>query len=100
MKKYNRLTWNYRVVHIKQMYQGDPIKMGSENEWEEEYFAIREIWYERDSMKIVSWSGKDKAPIGDDSKELESEMELMKLAFEKPTLHLDNGKLLELGTSK
>lgn len=96
LTKPERLTWNYRAVHIKQMQQGKPTLKDSENEWEEEYFAIREIWYERESMKIVSWSGKDKAPIGNDASELEGELELMKLAFEKPTLHLENGKLLEL----
>ena len=64
------MSWNYRVMkHTDGM-----------GEW---YF-LHEVYY--DKGKVVNCTENPIAPFGETPKELQQNLELMKKAFDKPTL--------------
>lgn len=70
------MSWNYRVVQ------------------KEGYCVIHEVYYCDDKIRV--WSEKPVSPFGDCHSELACDVELMKLAFEKPTLIEKDDTLVEL----
>jgi hypothetical protein len=68
------MSWNYRVMkHTDGM-----------GEW---YF-LHEVYY--DKGKVVNCTENPIAPFGETPKELQQNLELMKKAFDKPTLSYED----------
>jgi predicted FMN-binding regulatory protein PaiB len=80
------ITWNYRVIHVTETWEDQVF---------DDHHCIKVIYYQ-DGV-IASSHENPHAPIGDDPEDLKREMELMMQAFEKPVIHEQQGKLVELG---
>jgi hypothetical protein len=66
------MTWNHRVFH--EVVDG------------EEWFTIREAYYDADKETPHSWTEDGVAPCGNNLAELRAELERMLRACEKPVL--------------
>lgn len=79
------MTWNYRIIR-RQFPSG-----GYE-------YSFHEVYYKRDRV-IEFWSSNPIAPHGETVKELKTDHHHMLLAFDKPVLEEQDGKLIDVDTS-
>lgn len=79
------MGWNYRVV-AEWCDNEKPILRG----W---HFTIRDVYYENDEP--TGYGSDPQFPSADCYNELKADHELMKFAFDKPLLVIDDGKLVD-----
>ncbi len=70
------MSWNYRIVKGAAGY------------------SVREVYYTPE-QKIVAWSQEPCDPYGETLEELKGDYELMRHAFDQPTLKEDGEVLIE-----
>lgn len=78
--------WNYRVVKEKEAHGGF-------------HYSIRDVYYSKKN-KPHSWGAEPQHPISDTKGGLLDDIRRMKRAFDKPTLLVQNDKLIEIKKKK
>lgn len=80
------MTWNYRVIRVDYIYEGKT----------EPCFAVHRCYYEYEADLIpTKWSQSPASPEGETLGELLDDYSRLRLAFEKPVLVEERGKLVE-----
>lgn len=71
--------WNYRLFH-RQVSDGigDIV----------DEFSIREAFYDDQNGAVVAWSEHISAPMGESVADVLSDLEMMRCAFDKPTVEI------------
>lgn len=81
------MSWNHRV--IRRRFE-NPVSKGIE-----ECFTVHEVHYD-DNNQPELWTAEPVEPYGESLEELMKDIERFKLAFNKPVLHIVDGKLVEI----
>jgi len=82
--------WNYRIIKMLEKKIGDLPQTY--------FYGIYEVYYTDDVP--TSYSENPVYAGGESWKELEEDYRMMYEAFSKPTLIIENGKLVEIGRFK
>lgn len=79
------MSWNYRVLKIKKIW----------NDYSEDHYQIHEVYYRTDGS-IETWSVEPCAPFGESFAELNSDINMFIRATTAPILEEIDGKLIEV----
>ena len=82
------MSWNYRVTHSVEEWQGT-----INEQVREDFFSIREVYYDS-SGGIECWTEKSIGPGGETLEELRDDLHLMLKAFELPILEMKDGEII------
>ncbi len=77
------MGWNYRVIRH------------TDEDTKSCWFHIHEVHYSNDG-KVEGWTENPKTPVGNSTKDLKGEIELIMEAFSKPVLMEKNNTLIEI----
>lgn len=74
------MSWNYRVIKHETLT--------------EDFYAVHEVYYEKEGLPKVSWTTDPKGPSGDNQQDFVHGLRLFLAAFAKPILVVKEGKIV------